>query len=47
MYQGLMQQSALLAYIDVFFTVAVMALCCVPFIFLFRKVTSSGTTMVH
>lgn len=47
MYQVLMQQSALLAYIDVFFAVAVMALCCVPFVFLFRKVTSAGTTMVH
>ena len=46
-YKELLRQSALMAYIDVFYTVAIMALCCIPFVLLFRKGEAGRTVMVH
>ncbi|MFA6142668.1 MAG: DHA2 family efflux MFS transporter permease subunit [Candidatus Omnitrophota bacterium] len=41
-YQGLLQQSALLAYIDSFYWFGTMAILCLFTVFLFRKVDSQG-----
>jgi len=46
-YKELLRQSALMAYIDVFYAIAIMALCCIPFVLLFRKGEAGRTVMVH
>jgi DHA2 family multidrug resistance protein len=46
-YQELMRQSAVLAYIDCFQTFSVMAAFCLLALFLFKKVQSHGQMMIH
>lgn len=46
-YQGLLQQSSLLAYIDTFRLFGIIAFICAFLVFLFRKVKSADTVMVH
>lgn len=46
-YQNLLRQSALLAYIDSFYWFGAMAILCVFTVFLFRKVKNAGMVAVH
>jgi DHA2 family multidrug resistance protein len=46
-YKGLLQQSSLLAYIDVFRFFGVVAVICVFLTVIFRRVKNAGTVMVH
>lgn len=46
-YRGLLQQSALLAYVDSFYLFSIMAILCILTVFLFRKVKVDGAIAVH
>ena len=46
--QSLQQQASVLSYIDAFRTIAILALVCVPLVFLLRKATNaSGPMAAH
>jgi DHA2 family multidrug resistance protein len=47
MYQNLIAQAGLLAYMDVFFYCALMAFAFVPFTFLFSPVKKAGGPGAH
>ncbi|MDD5422601.1 MAG: DHA2 family efflux MFS transporter permease subunit [Candidatus Omnitrophica bacterium] len=46
-YRGLLGQSALLAYIDIFYLFGATAILCVFAVFFFRKVKSDGAIAIH
>jgi hypothetical protein len=46
-YQNLLRQSALLAYIDSFYSFGAMAILCAFTVFLFRKVKNTGMIAAH
>ncbi len=47
MYQELLQQSALLSYVDCFHFYGVLAFLCIAVIVVFRKIDSKGSLLVH
>jgi MFS transporter, DHA2 family, multidrug resistance protein len=47
LYGALVQQAALLAYVDTFRTLAMLCLACIPLVLLFRRARTGGPVAMH